>query len=116
MKLHKAGFEHARALIREGKVKTAETDWSEKQPDTDKDNRFIENHGLEAWGQWHIGIRTDEDEDNKGHYAFPVGDLTRVHRSGVIAAKQRAAQNGYDDIAKAADELLELIDKRRDDQ
>jgi hypothetical protein len=115
MKLHKAGLEHAKKMIREGKVKLDDTDWSDKQPDTDQENRYIEKHGLEAWGQWHLGIRPEEDKDNKGHYAFPIGDLHQVHRSGVIAAKQRAAQNDYDDITRAADELLEMIDKRRDD-
>jgi len=113
MKLHQDGFEHAKKMIRENKVKEEDTDWSEKQPDTDKDNSYIEEHGLEAWGQWHLGIRAEEDDDNKGHFAFPIGDLHHVHRSGVIAAKQRAAQNDYDDIVKAADELLEMIDQLR---
>lgn len=115
MKLHKDGFEHAKKMIREGKVKEEDTDWSEKQPDTDKDNSYIDNHGLEAWGQWHLGIRPQEGDTNKSHFAFPVGDLYRVHRSGVIAAKQRAAQNDYDDIVKAAGKLLEMIDQRRDE-
>jgi len=40
------------------------------------------------------------------------GDFRKVHRDGLIAAKQRAAQNDYTDIEQAADELLEMIDKR----
>ena len=41
---------------------------------------------------------------------FPYGDFHRVHRSGLIAAKQRAAQRDHDDIERAADELLVLLD------
>ncbi len=35
-----------------------------------------------------------------------------VDLTGQIAAKQRAAQNDYPDVEKAADELLQLIDKK----
>jgi hypothetical protein len=34
-----------------------------------------------------------------------------VHRDGLIAAKERAAQQGYHDIEKAADELLQALEK-----
>jgi hypothetical protein len=33
-----------------------------------------------------------------------------VNRAAVIHAKQRASQNNHDDIAKAADEVLEALD------
>jgi hypothetical protein len=35
-----------------------------------------------------------------------------VHRDGLIAAKERAAQQGYQDIEKAADELLSSLEKK----
>ena len=34
-------------------------------------------------------------------------------RSGLIAAKQRAAQNDHDAVEKAADELLDRLDSAR---
>jgi hypothetical protein len=52
------------------------------------------------------------DEETKERFGFPCGDFRRVHRSGLIAAKQRAAQNNYADIERAADALLTLLDDR----
>ena len=34
-------------------------------------------------------------EATKGRYKFPYGDFRTVHRDGLIAAKERAAQQGY---------------------
>jgi hypothetical protein len=37
-----------------------------------------------------------------------------VHRDGLLAAKERAAQQGYHDIEQAADELLAALEKQAD--
>lgn len=110
MKLNERGLKHARSLIRDDHVVTG-SDWSEAQPSTDEENEVLENDGRSEYARWFLGYDPEEDEDNKGYFGFPFGDFDKVHRSGVIAAKQRAAQNDYSDIEKAADELLEMIDK-----
>jgi hypothetical protein len=51
-------------------------------------------------------------EDAKARYKFPYGDFHAVHRDCLIAAKERAAQDGYEDIGNAADQLLKLLEKR----
>lgn len=109
MKLNKEALAHAKQLIREGKV-AQDTDWSEDQPSADEENKFLDKHGWAGYHEWYLGIDTDENEETKGHYGFPYGDFKKVHRDGVIAAKQRAAQYDYHDIEKAADELLQMID------
>ena len=108
-KVNKQAVEQARKLIRQGKVEGGNGDWSAHQPSTNHENKYIEQEGMEAFGHWYLGIDTDQDDKNKGRYKFPYGDFKIVHRGGLIAAKQRAAQNHYDDIEKAADELIELI-------
>jgi hypothetical protein len=38
-----------------------------------------------------------------------------VHRCGVISLESRAAQNDYDEIREATGELMELMDKGKDE-
>jgi hypothetical protein len=110
MKLNREAFNHAKRLIKEGKV-VKDGDWSEDQPSTKAENRFLDKHDedFDDYGKWFLALDSEE-KSGKGHYNFPYGDFKKVHRRGLIAAKQRAAQNDYTEIEKAADELLELID------
>jgi hypothetical protein len=110
MKLNQRAVKHAKKLIKDGKY-VVESDWSEAQPSADQENKFLDKHDWSDYGDWHLGFDTDENDDTKGYYKFVYGDLKKVHRSGVIAAKQRAAQNHYDEIEKAADGLLEMINE-----
>ena len=104
--------DHARDLIKSGKVEEdRRDDWSEDAASTDAANRYIEQHGMDEYAKWHLAVDDDEDKDNKGAYAFPIGDFKKVHRGAVIAAKVRAAQYHHSNVTKAADELLSLIDK-----
>jgi hypothetical protein len=115
VKLNEAGFEHARVLIREGKVVLDERDaWSEHQPRAVDQNRFIEAHGLQAYGRWHLGV-DEEAGTGKGRYKFPYGDFENVHRCGVLSAESRAGQHKYDDVERACAHLhgaLDLLAKR----
>ena len=52
-------------------------------------------------------------EETKKRYAFPYGDFRKVNRAALIHGKQRASQNGHDEIEKAADDLLQRLDKKR---
>lgn len=89
------------------------TEWSDAAPDTDAENRVIDDQGYEAFGRWHLAVDPDASEDTKGRFAFPYGDFEKVNRAAVIAAKQRASQNDHDAVEKAADELLSYLDERR---
>lgn len=115
MKLNQAAFNHAKRLIRDGNV-DMESDWGEARPSAGDENRFLEQHdqNWDEYAKWFLALDTD-DKDGKGHYNFPYGDFKQIHRQGVIAAKQRAAQYDYTEIEKAADELLDLIDKQKKD-
>ena len=85
----------------------------EANPGTDEENAFLERHSYADYGDWHLGVDEAAGEETKERYSFPFGDFRHVHRSGLVAAKQRAAQNGYRDIEQAADELLTYLDERR---
>jgi hypothetical protein len=111
-KLNQTGLRHARSLVRDGKVVRDERDdWSEHAPSTDDENTFIEKNGWGAYSEWHLGVDDDMDRDEKGHYGFPYGDFSKVHRCAVISLESRAGQYGHDDIRDEAKKLLELIDE-----
>lgn len=109
--LNRTALIHARRLVEQGKVVRDERDdWSEDAPSSDEQNRFIDKHGYDDYGEWFLGRDDTKDADTKGRYSFPFGDFSKVHRCAVIALESRAAQNDHDDIAKAAKNLLDLID------
>jgi hypothetical protein len=110
--VNKAGVAQARRLIDDGDWDDR-TEWSDDAPSTDEQNAFIDEHGLEEYGKWHLALDEDASEDTKGRYRFPYGDFRKVNRAGLIHAKQRAAQNDHAEIEKAADDLLGRLDGKR---
>lgn len=107
--VNQAGVDHARALIDQGKV-DSETEWSSAQPTTDQENDFIEAHGYEEFGKWHLAVEADASPETKGRYGFPFGDFARLNREGLTSAKQRAAQYEHHSIEQAADDLLSRLE------
>ena len=113
MKLNKPAVTHARKLIKAGKVVHDELgDWGKNQLSDADETAWLKSHGWNSYGKWHLGVDADATPETKGRFGFPFSDFRNVHRSGVIAAESRAAQNDHADIAKAAKGLLDLIDKR----
>ena len=103
---------HARRLIDDGKY-DAETEWSDAAPSADDENAEIEKHGYEGFSAWYLAVDPEANEETKKRYAFPYGDFSRVNRAALIHGKQRAAQNGHDEIERAADQLLAYLDEKQ---
>ena len=112
-RVNKDAVTQARKLIDAGKYDDT-TEWSDAAPSADDGNAEIEKHGYEGFGAWHLAIDPDASEETKGRYAFPYGDFTKVNRAALIHGKQRASQNGHDEIEKAADDLLDHLDRKRE--
>jgi hypothetical protein len=111
VKLNKRAFDHAKALIGEGKLVIDERDaWSEHQPSAEQENDFIRAHGFDEYAKWYLAIDDEEHEQTKGRYKFPYGDFERVHRCGVLAAESRAGQYKYHDVENAAAHLHGMMD------
>lgn len=108
-RINQAGVTKARQLI-DAHHTDLHTGWGEAAPSAEEGNRQIERHGYEGYGEWHLAIDTEASEDTKDRYGFPYGDFSRVNRSALIHAKQRARQNGHDEVADVADELLDRLD------
>lgn len=112
-RVNTSGVRKARELIEAGKYDDS-TEWSDAAPSTDEENRHIDHHGYDGYGEWHLAVDTEASEETKGRYGFPFGDFHKVNRAALIHAKQRAAQNDHDAVAKEADKLLERLDAIRD--
>jgi hypothetical protein len=111
VKLNQRGYDHASEVIKAGKVVLDERGaWSEHQPSTRQQNRYIEEYGLDGYGRWFLGIDDSEGEDTKGRYKFPYGDFEKVHRCGVLTAESRAGQYKHFDIERAAAHLHGMLD------
>lgn len=110
MKVNREAVEKAKQLIDEGKFRVS-TPWRDAQPSTTAQDRYINTNGWQAFGQWYLALDSDAHETSKERYQFPFGDFNTVHRTGVIAAKQRAAQNQDTELEAAADEILDLFDR-----
>jgi hypothetical protein len=110
-RLYKAGFDHAKELIDEGRYVRDERDaWSEDQPTAEQENEFIGRHGWDEYAKWHLGVDDTADERTKKRYSFPYGDFKRVHRCAILTIESRAGQYKRLDIEGAAAKLHEMFD------
>jgi hypothetical protein len=114
VKVNQDAVKRAKSLIKDHKI-DMDSDWSKDQPSADEENKYLDQKGWSEYGKWYLAIDTDENEETKARHKFPFGDFKQLHRDGLIAAKQRAAQNDYKSIEKAADDLLQMIDSREAD-
>ena len=112
IRVNSAGISHAEDLISQGKI-DYDSGWEFTAEDG---NKLLGSKGddWDEYKKWFIAEDTDANENTKERYKFPFGKNGKIYRRGVIAAKQRAAQQGYNNIVDAADSLLQKIDKKKD--
>ncbi len=111
VKLNSRAFDHAKTLIKEGKFVADDRDaWSEHQPSSEEENRYIKDHGFDEYARWHLGFDDEATEGTKGRNKFPYGDFKKVHRCGLLAAESRAGQRSYYDIELAIAHLHGMLD------
>jgi hypothetical protein len=106
IELNEIAFTFAMELIKQGQViADGRGEWTKHRPSVDEENDFVRLHGFEQYAKWHLGIDRRFPENSKRRYKFPYGDFKNVHRCGLLAAKARARQYGYEEIFNAAAEL-----------
>jgi hypothetical protein len=109
--LNKKAVAHAKRLI-EARQYVLDSDWGEKQPKADDENRFLESHSWDDYGEWFLGLTDGAADETKSRYGFVYGDFRRIHRTGLIACQYRAAEWRHKEIELAAHDLLQLLDKK----
>jgi hypothetical protein len=112
-RLNQEALEHAQNPIK-GRQYERNSDWSQAQPSAEEENEFIDDNGWEAFARWHLAYETEASEETKSRYKFPFGDSRKSHRSVLIAAKQRAGSEDYDEVRSAAHRLHEKLPGEND--
>jgi hypothetical protein len=87
-----------------------DSDWGEVQPRAQDENKYLESHSWEEYGDWHLGLTAGASEETKARYGFVYGDFRRIHRTGIIACLYRAAEWRHKDVELAAHALLQRLD------
>jgi len=100
----------ARRLI-EGRQYVLRSDWTAVQPTAEDENRFLQRHTWQEYGEWHLALTADATDETKGRYAFVYGDFRRLHRMGLIACEYRAAEWRHKEVELAAHDLLQRLDR-----
>jgi len=108
--LNEDAVDRVRRLI-EGRQYVLRSDWTAAQPSAEDENRFLERHTWQEYGEWHLALTADATDETKGRYAFVYGDFRRLHRMGLIACEFRAAEWRHKEIELAAHDLLQLLDR-----
>jgi hypothetical protein len=111
-RVNKDAVSQARTLIDEGSYDDS-TEWSDAAPSADHENAEIERNGCDGYGAWHLAVDPDASEDTKKRYAFPYGA-----RPAAGSRREPASGGGqgvllHDEIEKAADDLLQHLDRKR---
>src|SRR5438477_10581756 len=103
VRLNEPSVLYAQELVEQGRVSMdLRNAWGEHQPSAEEGNEFIRQHGFAEYAKWHLGIDDRHSENTKAKYKFPFGDFKNIHRSALLAAKNRARQYSYGDIENAA--------------
>ena len=108
--LNEEAVQHARRLI-DKRQYVLDSDWGEVQPDAVAQNAFLERHTWEEYAAWHLGLTDGATDETKARYAFVYGDFRRIHRSGLIACVNRAAEWRHKAVELAAHDLLQHLDE-----
>jgi len=112
VKLNDSAFVFAQELIAHGHIVTDKrNDWRGHRPTAPEENDFIRDHGFAQYVNWHLGIDVAHAQENKAKCKFPFGDFQNIHRCALLAVKSRAHQFGYSDIERAAERLLEMMER-----
>lgn len=106
--VNRAGLEQAIKLVEKANFRLNSV-WGENRPSQAAEDRYIADHGLAAFGLWHLAINTDVQEGSKDRYALPYGDFRSLHSTSVEQIRHQAQLNGQGDLVQAADEILDLL-------
>jgi hypothetical protein len=110
--VNRRGVKKARALI-DASHYVVRSNWGDRQPSTEEQNRFLGSHGWDEYSEWHLALTDGAAPETKARYAFVFGDFRRLHRSALIACQFRAAEWDHKEIELAAHRLLQHLDRSR---
>jgi hypothetical protein len=108
--VNKRAVARARQLI-DSRQYVLDSDWGERQPRAEDENRYLESHSWDDYAEWHLGLTEGAEDETKARYGFVFGDFRRIHRTGLIACEYRAAEWRHKAVELAAHDLLQRLDR-----
>lgn len=109
VKVNRAAVTNANKLIDDGEV-DRDSSWSIS---TEEENTMLgDPPNWTHYSKFHLGKDPEADAETKRAYHYPLGKGGKVYRKALTAIRQRAAQQGAEDIYAAAGRLLDRIDKK----
>jgi HK97 family phage prohead protease len=105
--LNPAGKSKANSLINSGNVDKVLA-WSFSSEDGNK--ILGDPPDWSVYSKWFLGLDAGAGKETKEYYKYPFGKNGKVYRSALTAIRQRAGQQGADDIFNAAGTLIDKID------
>jgi hypothetical protein len=102
---------HCKELI-DARQYVLESDWGDAQPKAQDENEYLDRHGWDDYGSWHLGVTEGANDETKARFGFVFGDFRRVHRTALIACVYRAAEWRHKAVEKAAHDLLQRLDAK----
>ncbi len=112
IKLNEKAIAHAEKLIKAHEFEYNHVPWSEANPTSSQTVRYLNTHDLEEYGEWFLGVDTDNAKvESKERYIYPVGDFSEIQRSALKLAAENAKKQNHQEVAQAAQRLLDLIEK-----
>jgi hypothetical protein len=110
--VNESAVAHAKRLI-DARRYVLRSEWNEPQPNAAAENAYLKNHSWDDCAAWHLALTDGASEETKARYAFVYRDFRRLHRMGLIACYYRAAEWEHSEVAQAAHELLQYLDRSR---
>src|SRR5260221_8729468 len=114
IKLNPKSVEFAKQLIKDGKFDGNHGNQCKKNSTPEEVQRFLEDHTYHEYGNWFLGMNTRAPQEQQDHYVYPHGKLNHaiVCRAILLDTQKAAFADHHKDIAQAAQDLIDLIDKK----
>jgi hypothetical protein len=112
MQVNDKGLAHAKSLIESGKVDST-SKWGFVAADSDK---ILGDDNWTEYEKWFLAIDEAATEQTKERFKYPFGKNGKVYRSALRAIASRAAQNDFQELSDVASELLDQLDKKKNQE
>ena len=103
--------DHAEKLIHAGKH-NARSSWTFSV----SEKAHLLGRNGDSWGGialMHLAVLADSDPHSQKSYLYPVGKNGTVYRSALRTVASRAANDGHEEVAQIATDLISLMDEQR---
>lgn len=112
MTINDPGFTNAKTLIKAGKIDSV-SKWSFSAEDGDS---ILGDDDWEKYSKWFLAVDESATEQTKERFKYPFGKNGKVYRSALRAIASRAAQADFQDLSDLASELLDSLDKKKNQE